>query len=145
MQFYLDIENRPYWVTPEMELQARKTVSLSKLQAVKDLRDVSPLTEVNDPSSPTGKSLRPSGLKELKDYVDQLLPITSVIGDLEHLVDVVEDMRARLELITKIEIVNLLDDRFPDLSPEQRVKAATDWDYLKTLIKNTKRATDFGI
>ena len=141
------IINRPPWVTPEIEIQTRKLMSESKLKAVKSLWDIAPRDkEIENSSVPEGKSMtRSTSIVQLKDYIDQLSPIHEVIDELDSLIDQVDYMTSRIEVIKTIEIVNLLNDRFPNLSPEQRVKAASDWDYLKTLIKNTKRATDFGI
>jgi hypothetical protein len=142
-----NLETRPYWVTPEIEHTTRKTLALSKLQAVKDLRNISPLDDIiEDPNHPGGTRLVSSfGLKELKAYVDDLEPLKDSLEEMEKLIDQVEDMRKEIEIITNFELANLLADQFPQLSPENRTRALTDWEYLKSIVKNTSTGNQYGI
>ena len=142
-----NLATRPYWVTPEQEYETRKTLFFSKLQAVKDLRNISPLDDiVEDPNHPSGTRLISSfGLKELKAYVDDLEPLKDSLEEMENLIETVEDMRKEIEIIVNVELVNLLNDRFPQLSPENRTRATTDWEYLKSLVKNTSTGNNYGI
>lgn len=142
-----NLATRPYWVTPELEHQTRKTLALSKLQAVKDLRNISPLDDiVEDPNHPGGTRLVSSfGLKELKAYVDDLEPLKDSLEEMEKLIETVEEMRKEMEIIMNFELANLLTDRFPFLSAENRARALTDWEYLKSLVKNTSTGNEYGI
>ena len=138
---------KPPFVTVELEIQIRKTLHTSKLQAVRDLHELSPFDkEVPNYSVPSGiRLVRTYGLKELKDYIDTLTPIADSLTELDKLVGLVESMESRIEVIKTIEIVNLLNNQFPNLTNEQRVLACTDWEYLKKLIRNNIVADKFGI
>jgi len=116
------MKSRPHNLSIKDELEIRKLLAQgTKLLAVKTLKQLTGL-----------------GLKEAKDYVDQLSPLHDDLPtEIGNLLESIEE--------TEQKITELIEDAFPYLSEENKLKASLDREYLKSLVKTEKSSNKFGI
>jgi hypothetical protein len=128
--------NRPHYVSLEKEREFRKTMStIGKLQAVKDMKDFS--KSFVSSTNLDGTVYQGLGLKECKEYIDQLEAWKDPINELKVLHDQTRDFRKMLPV--------MLREAFPGISDDTINRALTDDDFLDKIVNTASVSQEFGI
>lgn len=119
---------RPNWLTYDQEKEIRKTLSTSKLQACKDLLELSKTANI-------GRDY--FGLKDAKDYVDNLSSFKDPYIELTDALDTIEKLEESLE--------SLLKDILPNATDEKILELLADKNRMKQLATTGITSSKFGL